>query len=137
MAISTDGRRNSLQTWGSTLANPVGARFNTETDVKANQPGIVITDEAIAIEAIRHFAEFKYQGIATPPTPGAKHDAVATFQSFANSLGGSGTPGTGGFVATLPDAINVESEIDGDSSPVVQRAKYRYTGTSNQPITVA
>lgn len=136
MSTSSDLRRVYQLTWGSALANPVGARFMTRCQVKANKPGIIITDECLAIEDIQHTATFKFQGVSTPPTPGAIHDAVAVLQTYNNSVGGLGG-GTGGLTVTLPNSMFFDEDTDFDTDPGVQSISVRYVGTSLQPRTVA
>ena len=133
MATSANVRKVSALNWGGAFTEPVGAMFNTETQQKENRPGTVITDECVAIEGITHTCEFQYQGLATPPTPGAIEDASATGQTFVNSVGGTGGAD---LVVTLPNCMFISGGIDMTRDPAVQTSKFRYIGTALQPISV-
>lgn len=135
MAMSSNVRKVSTLNWGSALGEAVGARFSTRCERQSNKPAIVITDECVAIKSIAHAFEFKYQGFVTPPTPGAKHDAVAVYQTFINSTGGVGGAN---LTETLPDAMfddEHESDVTGEIG--VMTLKGHYVGTSLQPRTIA
>ncbi len=137
MSTATNVRRVASLTWSASFGEPVGARFMTRNTRKANTPSIIITDECVAIEKIEHSFEFKYQGIVTPPTPGANHDAVAVLQTYTNSTGGVGG-GQGGLTVTLPTSMfDDEEETDANTDPATQMFRGHYIGTSLQPRTVA
>ena len=138
MAASANGRRVSIITaGGGSCTEPVGAMFETTCTLESNTPGTIVTDEAVAITKVEHTYEVEFQGIKTPPAAGSISDCSVTIQSYANSLGGGGSPGTGGLTVDLQNCLFTNSTIDAKSDPVKQTLKGRYIGTSLSPTTVA
>ncbi len=134
MSTAANARKVLSLTYDSACTEPVGAHFQTRATIRANKPGIIITDECLAIEDIQHMFTFKFQGLKTMPTPGALASAVAVLQSFANSTGGSGGSN---LTVTLPNSMFYEGDIDAPNDVAVQTISGRYVGTSLQPMTVA
>ena len=136
MAATDNVRRvSSISAW-SLGAEPVGAMFRTQTTIKANKPGIIIADEVLAVEDIQHTVVVKFQGLASPPTPGDMSTVTVIGQSFTNSTGGGGSGG-GGKTVSCATMMFTGAEIDMNQDPAVQTLEGRYKGTSLQPITVA
>ena len=138
MAASQNGRRVSIiSAGGGSCTEPVGAMFETTCTLESNTPGTIVTDESVAITKVEHTYEVEFQGIKTPPAAGSIADCSVTIQSYGNSLGGGGTPGTGGLTVGLQNCLFTGSTIDAKSEPVKQTLKGRYIGTSLSPTTVA
>lgn len=136
MSTATNVRRVASITYSGAKGEPVGARFNTRCTIKSNKPGIIVADECMAIEDVQHTAQGKWQGIETPPTPGAIASFIVVGQTYTNSVGGVGG-GSGGLTITLPTAMFYEEESDLDTDPATQMIMVRYTGSSLQPRTVS
>ncbi len=135
MSTSANVRRTRTLTYGDDLSEPVGAKFMTRSTVQANKPGVIVTDECLAISSIEHTFEFKFQGYITPPTPGDITDAKAVYETFINSVGGSGGSD---ITETLPDCMSTDSDSDQSGESIgVQTVAGRYTGTELQPRTLA